>query len=53
MNRPFKIYYDPFTQSIKIVDRMTVIQEIKKSIDYDMELILESIEALNKSKLLL
>jgi hypothetical protein len=32
---------------------MSVIKEIKKNIDYDIELILESMEALNQSNLAL
>jgi hypothetical protein len=53
IKKPFRIHYDPFTQSIKIIDKMSVIKEIKKNIDYDIELILESMEALNQSNLAL
>ena len=53
IKKPFRIHYDPFTQSIKIIDNMSVIKEIKKNIDYDIELILESMEALNQSNLAL
>lgn len=48
IKRPYKVHYDPLTQSIKIIDNLEVIQEIKRNIMTDMDLILDSLENLNQ-----
>ena len=47
INRPYKVHYDPFTQSIKVIDNFEVIQEIKRNVATDMDLLLDSLDGLN------
>jgi hypothetical protein len=49
MKKPYNVRYDPNTQSIKIVDNMKVIQEIKKTAELDIQFLLDSIERMNKN----
>ena len=51
IKRPYQVHYDPYTQSIKVVDNMTVIQEIKRTIEHDTELLLNSLEHFNNIKI--
>ena len=41
INRPYRLRYEPFTQSIKIIDNINIINEIKKEIDMDIETLIE------------
>jgi hypothetical protein len=49
MKKPYHVKYDPITQSIKIVDSMRVIQELKKTAEMDIQFLLDSIERMNKN----
>lgn len=44
IKRPYQIRYDPYTQSIKIIDNLQIIQEIHKSIQIDTDLMLKTLD---------
>lgn len=44
IKRPYKLKYDPFTQSLQIVDNMQIIQEIKKEVNADLDELLETLD---------
>ena len=48
IKRPYKVRYDPHTQSIRIVDNMKTIQEIKREIQMDIDLVVDALSALTK-----
>lgn len=50
IKRPYQVRYDPFTQSIKVVDNFQAIQEIQRSIQIDTELMLKSIDKMMELK---
>ena len=44
IKRPYKLKYDAFTQSLKIVDNTKLIQEIKKDVNADLDELLETLD---------
>jgi hypothetical protein len=46
IKRPFKVKYDPFTQSLQIYDSTKVLQEIKKEMNAGLDEILEHLDSL-------
>jgi hypothetical protein len=48
IKRPYTIRYDPHTQSIKIVDDLKIIQEIKREIQMNIDLVVDALSDLSK-----
>ncbi|CAF0731497.1 unnamed protein product [Brachionus calyciflorus] len=44
IKRPYKLRYDPYTQSLQIVDNMKIIQEIKREVNSDLDEIIEALD---------
>lgn len=44
IKRPYKVKYDPFTQTIKIVDDFKMIQEVRKDFEINFDMIIESLK---------
>lgn len=44
IKRPYKLRYDPYTQSLQVIDRTNIITEIKKEINDGFDEILDTLD---------
>ena len=51
IKRPYEVRYDPLTQSIKLIDNLEMIKEIKGNIEKDTVLMIKSLNKIMDIKL--
>ena len=52
IKRPYEVKYDPFTQSIRLVDNLEIIKEIKVNIEKETVMMVKSLNKIMHSKML-
>lgn len=47
LKRPFKLRYDPYTQSVKVIDDVSIIEEVKRQVDLELDVLVDLFQKIN------